>query len=260
MVMTAAEKWASDLASWAIPEQILSQAPESPWIHPVQQFVVEDDAPDTPSHARAREALPMAGTVLDVGCGGGRAAFALAPPAARVIGVDQQEGMVEAFAVAAQARGLDHHEVLGDWPEASGRVPMADVVVCHHVAYNVGDLVPFVEALSEHATRRVVIELPVRHPLSNLSPLWKRFWDLDRPISPTAADALAVCRDAGFDAHLETWAEDVPQTASVSQSDHVRFTRVRLCLPAERDAEVSQALDEMGPMPSRRLATLWWDV
>ncbi|MFM8773056.1 MAG: hypothetical protein ACKOFP_04315, partial [Actinomycetota bacterium] len=32
-----------------------------------------------------------------------------------------------------------------------------------------------------------------------MNPLWKQFWDLDRPTSPTATDALRVIRDAGYD-------------------------------------------------------------
>jgi SAM-dependent methyltransferase len=85
--------------------------------------------------------------VLDVGCGGGRAAFAVAPPAGTVVGVDHQQGMLDAFAVTADARGLVHREVLGDWPDVAEATPVADVVVCHHVVYNVADLAPFVTAL-----------------------------------------------------------------------------------------------------------------
>ena len=81
--MTAAEKWRADLASWAIPEEIRVQAPQDPWIHPVAQFIAPDVIPDSPAHQVARAALPEGGSVLDVGCGGGRAALALVPPASR---------------------------------------------------------------------------------------------------------------------------------------------------------------------------------
>ena len=56
---TAAHQWSDDLAAWAIPAEILAAAPESPWIHPVEMFVVEGTVPDSPSHQRAREALPV---------------------------------------------------------------------------------------------------------------------------------------------------------------------------------------------------------
>ena len=82
-VTSAADRWRLSLARWAIPEEILANAPESPWIHPPELFGVPEVIEDSPSHERAREAVPANGTVLDVGCGGGVAAFALTPPAAR---------------------------------------------------------------------------------------------------------------------------------------------------------------------------------
>jgi SAM-dependent methyltransferase len=190
-----ADAWAQALADWRIPDHILAAAPRSPWIHPVELFRTGDGpAPDTPSHARARERLSDGDGVLDVGCGGGRAAFAVAPPAGLVVGVDHQQGMLDNFAAAADARGLAHQEVLGDWPDVAAVTPSADVVVCHHVVYNVAALVPFVTALSTHARRRVVLELPTRHPLSGTAPFWRHFWQLERPGGPTADDALAVLR------------------------------------------------------------------
>lgn len=258
---TAARRWADALASWAIPPHILEQAPESPWAHPVALFVARGDEPVTVSTARAREALPAGGSVLDVGCGGGRAAFAAVPPAATVTGVDAQPPMLEAFAAGARSRGVGHAEVLGRWPDVADAVPDADVVVCHHVAYNVADLAPFVRALDARAHRRVVLELPVRHPLARMAPLWRRFWDLERPDGPTARDALDVVREAGFDARLEEWDDPAPpREAALDPADQVRWTRVRLCLPAERDDEVAAALAAQPPAGPRRLATLWWDT
>ncbi len=258
----AAQRWRDGLASWGIPKAILDQAPESPWIHPVSVFTVTDQpAPDNLSHATAREAVPPGGTLLDVGCGGGRATFAVAPPAASVIGVDHQAGMLEAFAAAAAARGLEHTEVLGDWPEVAGSTPAADVVVCHHVFFNVADLAPFALALSERARRRVVVEIPFRHPLAHMSAFWKRFWDLERPDGPTAEDAAQVLRDVGLPVNLQAWDDAEPaRETTLAVAERVRFLRIRLCLPAGRDPEVAQALAELGPAGPRRTATLWWDV
>ena len=257
----AAAHWARSLADWGIPSHILDQAPQSPWVHPVALFVASAAEPDTPSHRAAREVLPAGGTVLDVGCGGGRAAFAAAPPAARVIGVDHQQGMLDSFAAEAERRGLAHAEVLGDWPDVADVVPSADVVVCHHVAYNVADLAPFALALTRAARRRVVLELPVRHPLARMAPLWQRFWGLDRPDGPTAADAAAVLAEAGLDVRLEEWDDpSPPREAAIDPAEHVRYTRVRLCLPADRDADVASAIAEQPPAGPRRLATISWDA
>jgi SAM-dependent methyltransferase len=224
-------------------------------------FTVTDQVSDSLSHRRAREALPIGGTVLDVGCGGGRAAMALLPPAGRVVGVDEQQAMLDRFAVAATERGVEHETVLGLWPSAAPRAPQADVVVCHHVAYNVADLVPFVRALAEHATRRVVVELPTTHPLTHLGPLWREFWGLERPSGPTADDCLAVVREAGIDPTMETWVDESFSARSLlTPEQQAHYTRIRLCLPAEREAEVGEFLSRAKEPSARRTATIWWDA
>jgi len=255
----AAAAWADALAAWRIPEEILAQAPTSPWIHPVALFVTADaPVPDSPSHRRAREAVPDGGTVLDVGCGGGRAAFALVPPAGRVVGVDHLEGMLTEFAAAAQRRGVAHAEVLGDWPAVAEATEHADVVVCHHVVYNVAGLAPFALALDAHARRRVVLELPDRHPLSHLAPLWRHFWGLERPDGPTSDDAAAVLREAGLDVVVEHWSDDgAHRTAALPWEQQVAFMRTRLCLREDRDAEVSSVMRSL-PQEPRRMTTVWW--
>ncbi|MEI8056446.1 MAG: class I SAM-dependent methyltransferase [Actinomycetes bacterium] len=257
---TAAEHWRLALADWAIPPEILSMAPESPWIHPVEMFTVSGDIPDSPSHQRAREALPEGGSVLDVGCGGGRASMAVAPPAGLVIGVDHQPAMLDKFEHAARERGVASQTVPGDWPEAAPRSPVADVVVCHHVAYNVPDLTPFLLALDEHARNRVVLELPTLHPLTHMSPFWDEFWGLTRPTSPTADDCLAVAREAGFDAHIQIWEDqELSMRAQLPVEQQARFLRIRLCLPEDREPELVAAVLAAGEPPIRYTATLWWD-
>ena len=259
--MTTPEIWKAELARWALPDDIIAQAEQPPFAHPVSMFVASDEIPDSPSHQIAREALPEGGSVLDVGSGGGRAAFALVPPAGSVIGVDHQQGMLDEFAAAAQRRGIAHQEFLGDWPDVAGDVPEADVVVCHHVAYNVADIVPFLTALDAHARRRVVIELPLQHPLTHLNPLWKQFWDLDRPDRPTAHDLHAIARDLGLPAVLKVWIDESwGKRAPISDEDRVRFTRIRLCLPEDREEDVARALAASDDAAPRTVTTLWWDV
>ena len=259
---SAAQAWACDLDAWRIPDEILAQAPRSPWIHPVELFRADPATiPDSPSHRLAREAVPPDGSVLDVGCGGGRAAFAVAPPAVRVIGVDQQQGMLDAFTSVATQRGLAHTEILGDWPAVQEATPSADVVVCHHVAYNVAALGPFVTALHARARRRVVLELPQRHPLSSMAPFWRHFWGLERPDGPTAGDALAVIQEAGLPARIQTWDEDGGRRLStVPWAQQVEFLRIRLCLTPDRDGEVADLIRSQPEPGSRRMATIWWDV
>jgi len=261
MDSTAARAWAADLTAWGIPDEILAAAPQSPWIHPIELFRAEAaEIPDSPSHRLAREAVPDGGCVLDVGCGGGRAAFAVSPPAASVVGVDHQAEMLKSFAEAAAARGLQHTEVLGTWPEVAASTPDGDIAVCHHVAYNVADLAGFALALDAHARRRVVLELTARHPLARLAPLWRRFWGLERPDGPTAQQAVDVLREAGLPVREQAWDSPEDREAALPFDARVRFTRIRLCLPPERDPEIARALREAGPQAPRRLVALWWDT
>jgi SAM-dependent methyltransferase len=198
--------------------------------------------------------------VLDVGCGDGRAALALAPPAAMVIGVDPRPAMLDAFADAARTRGLAHTEVLGDWPDIAGQAPFSHVVVCHQVAYDVTDLAGFALELDAHAERRVVLELSHRHPLAWLAPLWAHFWGLERPDGPTAAEAIAVLHEAGLPARLVEWQEppQPPGTPETPWAQQVALARIRLCLTPDRDEELSWLMATQSPGP-RQLVTLWWD-
>jgi len=246
--------WRAALSSWAIPESILNQAPESPWIHPPQVFELPAVITDLPSHQRAREVNPT--SFLDIGCGGGIAAFAT--DAKFVIGVDHQAEMLEMFSNNATARSREVAVFEGFWPAIANQVPSADVAAAHHVVYNVAEIEEFLLALNSHATKRVVIELPQTHPLSNLSVAWQHFWQLDRPTSPTPTELLEVLTELGINAQVEYW--DGKLRNSVSLEDQVRFNRIRLCLPADRDHEV---LEFMLANPSdgvRPLATIWWDI
>lgn len=258
MSTTARENWAYSLSLWAIPKEILDQAQTSPWIHPPVLFQIPEQITMTASHIRALEAVPAGGSVLDVGCGGGIAAFAVTPPAAHVIGVDHQSEMLEMFAANAKARGASCEVFEGFWPAMADEVPMADVVTCHHVMYNVGDIGPFLEALNSHARSRVVIEMPIRHPLSNMSDAWKHFWNLDRPTTPTSEDLLAVLKEIGIDAHVEYWSGPLRDRSDIEQDSE--FLRIRLALPPERLPEVRQYLLDNPQQAQREIATIWWDV
>jgi SAM-dependent methyltransferase len=266
----ALDRWREQLEAWAIPEEILAAAPESPWGFPVGLFRSRarraGSGPPTPSNLEAARHLPPGGTVLDVGAGGGAASLPLAGVAGRLVGVDESPEMVASFLAAAEAAGVPAEGVEGRWPEVAGQLGPADVVVCHHVLYNVADLAPFAAALTGHARRRVVAELTDRHPLVNLAPLWRRFHGLERPDGPGAGDAVAALAEAGLEVDGQDW-ENRERLGFDDFDELVAFTRRRLCLPARSDPEVAEALLAHGTHrvdgvwvsgQPRRVTTLSW--
>lgn len=251
-------RWRAQLEAWAIPEEILAAAPESPWGLPVGLFRARAERAraggrQTPSNREAARWLPPGGSVLDVGAGAGAASLPLAGVAGRLVAVDESAAMVEAFLAAAAGAGVRAEGIQGRWPEVAGRVDPADVVVCHHVLYNVADLAPFVAALTDHARRRVVVELTDRHPLVGLAPLWRRFHGLERPSGPSAGDAAAALAALGLDPRRQDW-ESGDRLGFDRFEELVAFTRRRLCLPADRDGEVAEALLEAG---TREVGGVW---
>jgi len=257
MSISAAEKWRRDLDSWSIPQEILDQAEEAPWTHAPALFALPDQIADTPSHQKAREALSATGSVLDIGCGGGVATFAIAKSGNHVIGVDHQAEMLEMYMQNAKARSIESEVHDGFWPAISGQVPVADVVTVHHVVYNVGDIEPFLKAVDNHARQRVVIELPLVHPMTSASAGWKHFWNLIRPTSPNADDLVSVLSEMGIKAQLEKFSADFP--LEQSPEDIAERTRVRLCLPPSRLDEVKSFLIDHPFATKRDLAVIWWD-
>lgn len=264
--------WREALAEWAIPEAILAAAPESPWTLPRALFASRTDAQLAAAEgialARAAEALRPRGSLLDVGAGAGAASLPLGALAAELVAVDQSAGMLEELRSRAEALGVPVTLKEGSWPEVATSTPEVDVAVCSHVLYNVPELGPFLRELAAHARRRVVIEITKVHPTAGLSPLWLRFHGLVRPSRPTWEDAVAVIREVGIEPRVEMDSGRRPAPPGMSYEEMVAWTRRRLCLTPERDAEVEAALSEMGVgrarpetwlLGQRERVVLWWD-
>lgn len=273
--MSAVELWGREIVRWGIPEEIIARAPESPWGFPTEPFRhrarVAFDRHPTPTTRRSLEALPDRGTVLDVGVGAGSTSIPLASRASLITGVDGSEEMLAAFREVAAGAGVDARTVAGRWPDVAPDVEPADVTVCGHVFYNVQDLRAFVSALTDHARRRVVVELTDRHPWAWMNDLWLRFHDLERPSRPTADDAEAVVRELGHTPGREDRVVAATEQAGgfARRDDAVALVRRRLCLTPDRDPDVVEALGDRlqehdglwsaGP-PRQAIVTLWWDV
>jgi SAM-dependent methyltransferase len=264
------DRWRDDLAAWAIPGHITAAVADSPWVLPRQVFARRADreaaAPSGPSFQRAWDALDPPGSVLDVGSGAGAACLPLLPRATALTAVDSDAGMLERLAERGGRAGVPLRPVLGHWPDAAALAGPADVVTCHHVLYNARDVGPFVTALTASARRLVVAEMTAQHPLVTLNDLWLKFHGLRRPVSPTAADLIAILAAMGLAPGHQTWCR--PGGRDYASFDElVDVTRRRLCLPPRRAGEVADALAERGvdpgrPVdpgsPGRDVVTIWW--
>ncbi|WP_336214681.1 class I SAM-dependent methyltransferase [Nonomuraea sp. LPB2021202275-12-8] len=259
-----AARWRERLESWAIPEEILAAAPVDPWCYPLARFATRTDRAlaepdDGPTMARLAEALPEGGTLLDVGSGPGAASLPLRDRIGHLWAVDSSAEMLEELSARADKLGVPATTVEGRWPDVSGRVPEVDVVVAAHVVYNVPDLVDFLQALDRSARRRVVLELPHRHPMSWMAPLWRHFHGVDRPVRPVAEDCVALAAALGFAVRVEE--REAPLERFDSLGELAASACHRICLDPSRSEEVARTALELGmwPLPRDRWVTLWWE-
>jgi SAM-dependent methyltransferase len=263
------DRWRDELAAWAIPEEILAGAEQTPWVLPRQVFARRADrlaaAPEGPSFGRAWAALDPPGSVLDVGSGAGAACIPLLPRTTALTAVDADQEMLDLLARRADSLAGRVRLVRGRWPDVAAEAAPADVVTCFNVTYNVPDILPFLAALTASARRLVVLEMTAQHPLVSLNPLWLRFHGLRRPDGPTADDLLAILAAMGTPAGHRRW--DRPGGADfASFDDLVDVTRRRLCLPPDRAKEVAEALEEQAEQDRltdlgtthREVVTFWW--
>lgn len=263
-------QWRDDLAGWAIPDHITSAVTESPWVLSRDVFARRADRlrrePAGASYDRERAVLDPPGSVLDVGAGVGAACLPLASRTTALTAVDADEGMLARLDGRAREAGLEPRLLQGRWPDVADQAGPADLVTCHHVLYNVPDLVPFIEALTGHSRRQVVVELTAAHPLISLNPLWLLFHGVERPEGPTATDVLAILAAMGLRAGHTEWNRPA-QADYATGSELVETTRRRLCLPPERASDVEVALRESGHLglppdlgtSGRSVVTIWWE-
>lgn len=261
------QQWKQDLVSWAIPDSIVAATDESPWVLPREVFTGRARRqvrnPVGRSFEIAWQALDPPGTVLDIGSGAGAACLPLAARCTGLTAVDSDRALLDDLAAQANELGVAAETVQGRWPDVSDLVPVVDVVTCHHVLYNDPDPVSFLQAMTSHARRLVVLEKTVRHPLTDLNELWLRFHGIRRPTGPTAMDAVAILRAMGLEPQYAEWTRPAAVEYQ-SFDDLVDVTRRRLCLPPARAGDVAEALADLRESrpdlgsSGRNLVTIWW--
>jgi hypothetical protein len=269
--MNAAAKWKSELEAWAIPEKILSSAPESPWGYSTELFKQRTEEAlrrkNTFSARKALEVMPIAGRVMDIGVGTGAASMPLTSKAFLIVGVDPSAEKLQEFEILTSTHGVQAKRIQGTWPKAEKRVTHADVVISHHLLYNIPDIAPFVQAMDNRALLRVVIEITSEHPLAWMNDLWKHFHGVERPSGPTAADAYAAIKEVGLPAEMQEEVTEPILSGFEEKKDAIALVRRRLCLPPEKDDEIAEALGDRlterdglwTTQPTEHsVTTIWW--
>lgn len=205
------------------------------WDARAQRFAARmtDAESDEPLLAPLRAAVRRTDTVIDVGAGTGRFGLAVAPGVTEVVAVDPSEQMLAHFREIAAQRGITNVRCeRGRWGEVD--VGSADVVVCGYVLPVIADVVPFVRALDQAATREVVVYLSGHLPDALHAPFWLHFHGRPRATPPTYLDAIAVLAEQGFDP--ETEIVEAPVRARFADLDEaVADFRENLLLPDAAD-------------------------
>ena len=139
--------------------------------------------------------LPMVNseyTALDVGGGAGRMALPLALKCRHVSVVEPSDSMIAQLRESAADAGIANISVAQSvWEDAA--VDAADVALCAHVLYGVGDIEPFIRKLEAHAKALVVVLAFVESPMNRISPFWEPVHGerrIDMPALPELLNAL----------------------------------------------------------------------
>lgn len=151
-------------------------------------------------YGRLRSQLPATPHAADMGCGSGAAGLVLAEAGARVVGVDVHQPYLDAFAAAAQARGMaDRVTTRRASMTESGLAPGSlDLIWSEGAVFTVGydDALVAFRALLRSGGLVVVSELawlerPVAGPAFD-------FWHAAYPPMRTVGGNLAAAEAAGW--------------------------------------------------------------
>ncbi|MGH9156211.1 MAG: class I SAM-dependent methyltransferase [Acidimicrobiales bacterium] len=206
---------------------------------------VDGTAERDPFLRRVRREVDRRTTVLDVGCGPGRFALALAPRAAEVVAVDWSQAMIGLVAARARRAGLANVTcVAGRWEDVE--VPPADISICSYVLPIADDPEVFLAKLDASTRRRSFVYLGAAPADLVLDPLWRHFHGTPRRPGPSYLDAVAVLADLGIKATVEI--VEVPVRGRYKSVAHAaRAYRDTLLVPDTAD----------GRRELRRLLTDW---
>lgn len=260
-------------AQWPQPQLDLSAAARL-WDGKAAQFAGRE--PPTPASSLAlriisgqRLACP-GGALLDVGCGAGGHALALAPGFARVEGVDLSPAMVHAAQEAARMQGSNARFECADWHlldvEAREWRGAFDLVLAN-MTPAIQSAESF-EKLSACSRRACLWVAPTRR-VNSVGDALLALLDLPpRDEAPVLSYAFALCDLAGFRPQVayeqRHWETELPLARALEEQLNRLSTRYPLSGPQRARAGAYLAsIADQGMVRERvdtLVAALWWRV
>ena len=141
-------------------------------------------------------------TVLDVGGGAGRFALPLARSRSKITVVDSSESMLEQLRADSTYFDITNVDsLLSRWEDTD--IGPHSGVLCSHVTYGIEDIVRFVNNLTTHADKRVLILTFMDSPQSHLGHIWEIIHEEQRIHLPGAPELMNVLWDLGLTPELE---------------------------------------------------------
>jgi len=206
---------------------------------------VAGSATTDPFLARVRREVDRRTTVLDVGCGPGRFALALARRAREVIALDWSPAMTAIVAAGARREKLANLRcVAARWEDAE--VSPVDISICSYVLPIARDPEGFLAKIDATTGRRAFVYMNAAPADLVLDPLWRHFHGRPRRPGPTYLDAVDVLADLGIAATVEI--VEVPVRGRYTSVAHAaRAYRDTLLVP-----DTPEARREL-----RRVLTSW---
>lgn len=138
-----------------------------------------------------------ADVLIDAGGGAGRVCLPLALRCHEVINFDPSPSMQEQFEACIVESGIANARLVADsWPPSA--LVSGDVVLTCNVTYFVRDIVPFVQAMTAAARRRVMITVWSVPPPSQDAALFRLITGEEEEAVPGHRELLAVLWELGI--------------------------------------------------------------
>ncbi len=186
--------------------------------------------------------------IIEIGGGAGRIGLPLALQANTLRNVEPSAAMREQFGISIAEHSIANAETIASaWPMTDQ--VSADIVLTVDVTYFITDIEPFIRAMHESASRRVIIlTWTVAPPNVNAELFRIGFREPEAPC-PGFRELLPVIWDLGIVPDVQvvdqsfTWPERLPTT----EDDAVNFALEELASFDQPDAEtnVRQHIDEL---------------